>query len=118
MKRRDFRVAGTTEPDGRCPFPLLSSLWSVQTESHVWSSGGRTKDEDMAHFQTGDSICYRKGGPTYWVRSVLDDGRALVSKNNGRTKLLTRPEEFVHIAQSDQTYGGASIAQTDGGTRT
>jgi hypothetical protein len=53
----------------------------------------------MAHFQTGDCICYRKGGPTHRVRSVLADGRLLVSKKNGGTKLLTRPEEFVRIAE-------------------
>ncbi len=52
----------------------------------------------MAHFQTGDRICYRKGGPTYRVQNVLDDGRVLVSRSNGRSKLLTRPEEFVSAA--------------------
>jgi hypothetical protein len=115
MKRSDFRVAGITESDGRCLAPPVLSLWSVHKKLPVRPSGGQTKDEGMAHFQTGDSICYRKGGPTYWVRSVLEDGRVLVSKNNGRTKLLTRPEEFVHTAQSDQRYGGSSIAQTDRG---
>ncbi len=65
----------------------------------------------MAHFQTGDSICYRKGGPTYKVRSVLDDGRLLVSGNNGDTKLLTRPEEYVRITQCEQTPGGPSLTQ-------
>ena len=53
----------------------------------------------MAHFQTGDRICYRKGGPTYSVQNVLDDGRVLVSKSNGRSKLLTRPEEFVRAGR-------------------
>jgi hypothetical protein len=65
----------------------------------------------MAHFQTGDCICYRKGGPTYRVRSVLEDGRVLVSKNNGRTKLLTRPEEYVRLPQREQTPGNSSLVQ-------
>ena len=65
----------------------------------------------MAHFQVGDCIRNRKGGPTYRVQSILADGRLLVSKINGGTKFLTRPEDFVHIAQSDQTRGGPSVAQ-------
>jgi hypothetical protein len=65
----------------------------------------------MAHFQVGDRIRNRKGGPTYRVQSVLADGRLLVSKTKGGTKFLTRPEDFVHVAQSSQKRGGPSIAQ-------
>jgi len=53
----------------------------------------------MAHFQTGDCICYRKGGPMYKVQSVLADGRLQVRKKNGGTKFLTRPEEFVRVTE-------------------
>jgi hypothetical protein len=59
----------------------------------------------MAHIQTGDCICYRKGGPTYRVRSVLADGRLLVGKESGGTKILTRPEEFVHVAECKKSGG-------------
>lgn len=59
----------------------------------------------MAHFQTGDCICYRKGGPTHRVRSVLEDGRLLVSTRGGGTKFLTRPEDFVRIEACAQTCG-------------
>jgi hypothetical protein len=59
----------------------------------------------MARFQTGDCICYRKGGPTYRVRSVLADGRLLVGKESGGTKILTRPEEFVRVAECEKSGG-------------
>jgi hypothetical protein len=65
----------------------------------------------MAHFQVGDRIRNRKGGPTYRVQSILADGRLLVSKMKGGTKFLTRPEDFVHVAKSDQKRGGPPIAQ-------
>jgi hypothetical protein len=64
----------------------------------------------MAHFQAGDRICNRKGGPTYKVRNVLEDGRVLVNNNNGRAKLLTRPGDFVRIAELDQTRSSPSLA--------
>ena len=53
----------------------------------------------MAPFQTGDCICYRKGGPTYWVQNVLADGRLQVSKRNGAIRVLTRPADFVRIVE-------------------
>ncbi len=64
----------------------------------------------MAHCQAGDRIRNRKGGPTYKVRHVLEDGRLLVNNNNGRTKLLTRPEDFVRIAEYEQTGSSPSLA--------
>ena len=65
----------------------------------------------MAHFQVGDRIRNRKGGPTYRVQGVLADGRLLVSKTKGGTKFLTRPEDFVHVTQSSQRRSDRSIAQ-------
>jgi len=59
----------------------------------------------MAPFQTGDCICYRKGGPMYWVQNVLADGRLRVSKPNGATRVLTRPEDFVRIVESAKAPG-------------
>lgn len=67
--------------------------------------------QDVAHFQAGGRICCRKGGRTYKAESVLEYGRLLASKNNGRTKLLTHPEEYVHITQYERARGSPSLAQ-------
>ena len=63
----------------------------------------------MAPFQAGDCICYRKDGPAYWVQSVYADGRLRVSKQNGTIKILTRPEDFVRIAESALAPGFPSV---------
>lgn len=65
----------------------------------------------MAPFQTGDCICYRKGGPTYRVQNVLADGRLRVSKQNGATRVLTRPEDFVRIAKYARAPGLPILVQ-------
>jgi hypothetical protein len=68
----------------------------------------------MAPFQAGDRICYRKGGPTYWVQNVYADGRLRVSKQNGTIKILTRPEDFVRIAECALSPGFPFLLHTPG----
>lgn len=68
----------------------------------------------MAPFQAGDRICYRKGGPTYRVQNVYADGRLRVSKQNGAIKILTRPEDFVRIAECALSPGFPFLLQKPG----
>jgi hypothetical protein len=109
-EEENIRGRADAQHNGCCRFTILKQLLD-EADQTAPSVGANSKEGGVAHFQTGDSICYRKGGPTYSVRSVFADGLLLVSKKNGRTKLLTRPEDYVLIAQDEQLRAGPCLAR-------